>query len=110
MGAIYEIELLEEEANTFLFGERGKFAPKGVIEGEEGALNQFYYGYEADDPPEKHLSPPLKSKITGISLKRGQRVRLETPGGGGFGKSSERSLEKLNYDLEQGYVTETKDD
>jgi len=110
LGAIYEIELLEEEANAFLFGERGKFAPKGVIEGEEGALNQFYYGYEANDPPEKQLSPPLKSKITGISLKRGQRVRLETPGGGGFGKSSERSLEKLNYDLEQGYVTETKDD
>lgn len=110
LGAIYEIELLEEKANAFLFGERGKFAPKGVIEGEEGALNQFYYGYEADDPPEKHLSPPLKSKITGISLKKGQRVRLETPGGGGFGKSSERPLEKLNYDLEQGYVTETKND
>ena len=100
----------EEEANAFLFGERGKFAPKGVIEGEEGALNQFYFGYEADDPPEKQLSPPLKSKITGIKLKKGQRVRLETPGGGGFGKSSERALEKLNYDLEQGYVTETIDD
>jgi N-methylhydantoinase B len=43
-------------------------------------------------------------------LKKGQRVRLETPGGGGFGKSSERPVEKLNYDLEQGYVTETKND
>jgi N-methylhydantoinase B len=110
LGAIYEIELLEEQANAFLFGERGKFAPKGVLEGEEGALNQFFYGYEADDPPEKQSSPPLKSKITGISLKKGQRVRLETPGGGGFGRASERPLEKLNYDLEQGYITETKND
>jgi N-methylhydantoinase B len=73
-------------------------------------LNQFYYGYEADDPPEKKLSPPLKSKITGVGLKKGQRVRLETPGGGGFGKRSERPLDKLNYDLEQGYVTEIKND
>jgi N-methylhydantoinase B len=102
--------LLEEQANAFLFGERGKFAPKGVLEGEAGALNQFFYGYKADDPPEKQSSPPLKSKITGISLKRGQRVRLETPGGGGFGRASERPLEKLNYDLEQGYITETKND
>jgi len=37
-------------------------------------------------------------------------VRLETPGGGGFGKSSERPVEKLNYDLEQGYVTGAQND
>ena len=36
---------------------------------------------------QQQSSPPLKSKITGISLKRGQRVRLETPGGGGFGRA-----------------------
>ena len=29
LGAIYEIELLEREADVFLFGERGRSAPRG---------------------------------------------------------------------------------
>ena len=31
LGAVYEIELLEESATAFLFGERGKYAPQGVV-------------------------------------------------------------------------------
>ena len=41
LGAIYEIELLEEQADVFLFGERGRFAPPGVLGGADGALNRF---------------------------------------------------------------------
>ena len=41
LGAIYEIELLEESATAFLFGERGKYAPQGVVGGEEGAKTNF---------------------------------------------------------------------
>ncbi|HEY5210995.1 MAG TPA: hydantoinase B/oxoprolinase family protein, partial [Stellaceae bacterium] len=33
LGAIYEIELLEEQADVFLFGERGRFPPRGVAGG-----------------------------------------------------------------------------
>jgi N-methylhydantoinase B len=29
LGAVYEIELLEENAEAFLFGERGRFPPQG---------------------------------------------------------------------------------
>ena len=37
LGAIYEIEVLEENgAEAFLFGERGRFAPKGIAEGGDG--------------------------------------------------------------------------
>jgi N-methylhydantoinase B len=43
LGAIYEIELLEEQAEAFLFGERGRFAPQGVAGGQEAAKNQFAY-------------------------------------------------------------------
>mgnify|MGYP001156886154 FL=1 len=103
LGAIYEIELLEESATAFLFGERGKYAPQGVVGGEEGAKNKFYF--DIDDKKQTKKSPPLISKITGINLKRGQRVRLETPGGGGYGAFSERSKELNANDLKQGYVT-----
>ena len=103
LGAVYEIELLEESATAFLFGERGKYAPQGVVGGEEGAKNKFYF--DIDDKKQTKKSPPLISKITGINLKRGQRVRLETPGGGGYGAFSERSEELNANDLKQGYVT-----
>ena len=42
MGAVYEIEVLEENgAEAFLFGERGRFAPKGMAGGGEAAMNVF---------------------------------------------------------------------
>ena len=106
LGAIYEIELLEEEATAFLFGERGKFAPQGVVGGGEGAKNIF--SYDSDDDGVGRKYPPLTSKITSIPLKKGQRVRLETPGGGGYGDADRRSGERSEYDLEQGYVTQVK--
>jgi len=108
LGAIYEIELLEEEATAFLFGERGKHAPQGVVGGGESAKNVF--SYDSDDPTaiDGKKFPPLISKITGIPLKKGQRVRLETPGGGGYGDAGKRSKTRIDYDVQQGYVTQVK--
>lgn len=108
LGAVYEIELLEENATAFLFGERGKYAPQGVVGGGEGATNLFFYDSEDDDATNGRKSPPLVSKITGVSLKKGQRVRLETPGGGGYGAASKRAKDLKDNDLKQGYVTKVK--
>lgn len=108
LGAIYEIELLEESATAFLFGERGKFPPLGVVGGEAGALNSFSYDCDDMDAIEGKKTPELVSKITGIKLKKGQRVRLETPGGGGYGKVTERPKSLHENDVAQGYVTGTK--
>jgi N-methylhydantoinase B len=100
LGAIYEIELLEERAEGFLFGERGRFAPKGVAGGGEAALNRFHYEQDSG-----WLAPPLASKIVGIKLTRGQRVRLETPGGGGYGEARERDPAAVARDVRLGYVS-----
>jgi len=100
LGAIYEIELLEERAEGFLFGERGRFAPKGVAGGGEAALNRFHYEQDSG-----WLAPPLASKIVGIKLARGQRVRLETPGGGGYGAASGRDPIAIARDVRLGYVS-----
>ena len=100
LGATYEIELLEENADAFLFGERGKFAPAGVVGGEPGAKNVFTY--EGDHGP---AHPEMISKIVGVKLKRGQTVRIDTPGGGGYGKPVERSNALREADKTLGYVT-----
>jgi N-methylhydantoinase B len=105
LGAIYEIELLEKSATAFLFGERGKFPPPGVVNGGPGAVNKFYYDSDDDDAINNKKSPPLVSKITGIKLRKGQRVRLETPGGGGYGKPADRLQHLIDNDMAQGYVS-----
>ena len=100
LGAVYEIELLEENARAFLFGERGRFAPKGVAGGGEAAMNRFEY--EQDDGVH---SPALASKMVGISLKKGQAVRLATPGGGGYGPAQARDAKAIARDVALGYLS-----
>ena len=100
LGAVYEIELLEQSADAFIFGERGKFAPKGVLGGGEAALNVFTY----ENDGTWHV-PPAISKMVGIKLKQGERVRLETPGGGGYGRAEERDPMAVANDLRLGYIT-----
>ena len=101
LGALYEIELLEESARAFLFGERGRFPPRGIAGGGDAATNRFLH--ETD---EGWREPPLVSKATGLSLRRGQRVRLETPGGGGYGPPSKRDPAAVERDRRLGYVSE----
>ena len=106
LGAIYEIEVLEQNgAEAFLFGERGSFAPKGIAGGGDAALNVFQY--EQDDG---WHSPPLTSKMRGINLKAGQAVRLQTPGGGGYGKADERSHAAIARDVARGLVSDVEAD
>ncbi len=101
MGAVYEIEVLEENgAEAFLFGERGRHAPQGVAGGGAAAMNRFEF--EQDDG---WHSPPLASKMRGIALRQGQSVRLETPGGGGYGAASGRAPAAVARDVAMGLLS-----
>src|SRR3984893_13019404 len=99
--AIYEIEALADGgAELFLLGERGKYPPFGANGGGPAMLNRFVY--ENDSGEEK---PPLISKITEVKNPRGQKVRLETPGGGGFGDPATRDPERVARDVRFGYIS-----
>jgi N-methylhydantoinase B len=97
LGAIYEIELLEENADVFLFGERGRSSPPGVVGGGPAARNRFVLPDGSE--------PPMASKMVGLKIKKGQRLRLETPGGGGYGDPADRPKELVERDLRLGYAT-----
>ena len=99
LGAVYEIELLEQEATCFLFGDRGKNPPRGVVGGGDAAMTRFTY-----PTPEGPANPTMASKIVGVPLKQGQRVLLETPGGGGYGDVSDRSDSANSRDRALGYI------
>lgn len=103
MGATYEIEVLEESATAFLFGERGRFAPKGAAGGGDAALNVF--SYEQADGWHR---PPMASKMVGIKLERGQSVRLDTPGGGGYGPAAQRPATDVARDVAGGLINAEK--
>jgi N-methylhydantoinase B len=103
-GAIYEIEALNEGAtDVFLLGERGKFPPFGVNGGKSAALNRFFYETEKGE-----RSPELVSKVTDVRIARGQHVRLETPGGGGFGDPMTRDPARVARDVAFGHVSREK--
>lgn len=101
LGAIYEIEALADGAtDVSLLGERGKFPPFGVNGGKSAALNRFIY--QTNDGEK---TPAMVSKVADVRIAKGQHVRLETPGGGGFGDPLTRDVARVGRDVRLGYVS-----
>ena len=100
LGASYEIELLAESAEAFTFGDRAWRPPLGVAGGGAAATNEVSF-VVADDVVE----PELGAKVLGVKMTRGDRVRIESPGGGGYGSPSERDAAAVERDRRLGYVT-----
>ncbi|MGI4798533.1 MAG: hydantoinase B/oxoprolinase family protein, partial [Janthinobacterium lividum] len=88
------------DTQVSLLGERGTVGPFGVVGGSSGAVNRFTW----QDADGTH-SPALVSKVTDIAVPTGHRVRLETPGGGGWGPPGERDAAAVERDQRLGYVT-----
>ena len=101
LGAEYEIELLAEEAEAFAFGDRGRFPPPGVAGGASAACNVLEFVVSGTS-----ITPALASKTVGVRLRSGDRVRISSPGGGGYGDPAERDPAALERDIRLGYVSE----
>ncbi|MEM8869516.1 MAG: hydantoinase B/oxoprolinase family protein [Pseudomonadota bacterium] len=100
LGATYEIELLEQRAEAYVFGERSRFAPAGAVGGGPATVNSICY-----QQSDGWHTPPMGSKMRGIVLVKGQKLRLETPGGGGYGPAEARSSTAVANDVAQGYIS-----
>ncbi len=70
----------------------------GVCGGGDGKTARLYldYGLEGQQS--------LPSKVTHLTLKHGENIRIETGGAGGLGDPKERPAEKVVGDLENGYI------
>ncbi|MGA3054987.1 MAG: hydantoinase B/oxoprolinase family protein [Candidatus Korobacteraceae bacterium] len=80
-GIVREIEVLAD-ATVTLLADRRKSRPYGLAGGEDGAPGRTEI-LRADGSTE--LMPSKGS----TRLRRGERVRIETPGGGGWGKAEQ---------------------
>lgn len=79
--------------------DRFRYPPYGLNGGAPGAPGRFVLTREGK-------ATELPSKASGVQLVRGDRVRLDTSGGGGWGAPEDRDPAALAADLEGGYVTE----
>jgi N-methylhydantoinase B/oxoprolinase/acetone carboxylase alpha subunit len=51
------------------------------------------------------FNKPSTSKWSNITVHRGDRIRIRTAGGGGFGEMAKRDRAAIENDLDEGYVT-----
>ena len=79
--------------------ERFKHGPYGLARGEDGRPGRF--SLIATDG-----TTMLPSKISGVRLGAGDRIRLETSGGGGWGDPANRSAAARQHDRDAGYVSD----
>jgi N-methylhydantoinase B len=100
MGLDYEIELLRGDARASFVMDHGRFGPQGALGGEDGAVNTVTVFRDG----QAHI-PPHLSKEQDIQMKAGDRVRVGTPGGGGYGNPLERDPASVRRDVSLAYYT-----
>ncbi|MBT9369635.1 hydantoinase B/oxoprolinase family protein [Rhizobium sp. CSW-27] len=96
-GLDYEIELRRGQATASFVMDHGRFGPPGALGGSEGAPNRVTVTRDGMPMIPEHLS-----KAQDIPLKPGDRVRVETPGGGGYGHPFERAPDAVAEDVRLG--------
>jgi len=79
--------------------DRFEVPPYGLAGGEPGRPGRLLLKRAGDSAWQA-----LRSKVTGVSLARGDRIRLETAGGGGHGDPAQRAAGAAARDRDQEYV------
>jgi N-methylhydantoinase B len=99
LGLVREWRLDAETGSLSTNFERFRIPPYGLEGGQPGSLSRTTLR-RADGTAES-----LRSKVSGIPLRKGDVVTIETSGGGGHGNPADRPAEALAADLAEGFVT-----
>ena len=87
-GVIFEFQLLRGLAAGSLLGERGRFAPFGILGGGEAERARHTFVLQGKEHRPAHIT-----KDENVPMQPGDSLRLETPGGGGYGNPLDRPPE-----------------
>jgi len=96
-GLDYEVEILKGQARASFVMDHGRFGPQGALGGGDGAVNEVAVTRGGETFTPEHLS-----KAQDISLVAGDRVRVKTPGGGGYGDPATRDRALVEEDVRLG--------
>lgn len=100
LGLVREWRLLAEEGRLSTNFERFRIPPYGLEGGKEGSLSRTVVKRAGG------AQESLNSKVSGVALKKGDVVRIETSGGGGFGDPAKRDRKAVARDVAEGFVSE----
>jgi N-methylhydantoinase B len=100
LGVIFEFEIRRGEASASMLGDRGRFAPFGVLGGKAAKSAKHTFRLSGEE-----YHPPHISKDEGIPMQPGDLLTLETPGGGGYGNPLDRSVHLVLRDVRRGYYS-----
>ena len=101
VGLLREVEVLAPDARFSLLSDRNLVPPYGVNGGRSGAPNRFSVHRNG----ELIAASDFPGKVTGFNLEPGDRVRMESSGGGGYGAAGDRSPDALREDLLDGVLS-----
>lgn len=99
MGIEFEISLLRGTAVSSVLGDRGIYPPYGLHGGLPASLTEVEFNTRRG----RHL-PEHVSKDEGVAMEAGDRARLATPGGGGWGDPLLRDPKQVLRDVVDEFV------
>lgn len=99
-GAIIETEFVQGEATASFIGDRGRFAPRGMLAGHDGATCKVTI-FQGD----RTYIPEHLTKDDNVRLHPGDVIQLQTPGGGGYGNPLERDIALVVRDVQRQYIS-----
>lgn len=99
-GAVVEVEFLRGEGTVSFLGDRGRFAPRGLLGGSDGSMGKTVI-FSGD----RIYVPEHISKDSNVRVQPGDVIQLQTPGGGGYGPPLRRDIHLVARDVQQGYIS-----
>ncbi len=102
-GLDYELELRHGHATASFVMDHGRYGPQGALGGSDGEPNRVTIWQSGKPYTPEHLS-----KEQDIPLKPGDRVHVQTPGGGGYGDPHERDKTAVLEDVRLGRYTKAQ--
>lgn len=99
MGIVREVRVLQDDTIVSSRSDSHLQGAQGVDGGGEGGLGRLLRN------PGTTREEALSSKVTRLVLARDETIRIETPGGAGFGNPLERPAEELAADIRDGLIS-----
>ena len=97
-----EVRMLNDGASLSVLSDHAVIPPFGVATGGAGAANRFVVIRDGQE-----IEPsPVPGKVGGFPLLKGDIVRMQSSGGGGYGDATARDPQKVSDDVRLQYLTE----
>ncbi|MEU8265605.1 hydantoinase B/oxoprolinase family protein [Sphaerisporangium sp. NPDC049002] len=107
-GVVRVLEVAAETISVSALSDRAHQEPWGLFGGSDGSRTRIDISPAGSDEFvsfQQHFGLVSPTKFTNVRLHRGDRVRLTSPSGAGYGPPSERVPELVAEDIREGYVS-----